>query len=84
MTPFSLTTVDEETIYAWHILPLPTYVRHEDKLQAQQPGFSDDITKTASFKLLKDDPEARLVIYCEKHAGAAPISPLSKALANGL
>ncbi|XXH02963.1 glycylpeptide N-tetradecanoyltransferase [Hypoxylon texense] len=69
VTPFSLTTVDEETIYAWHILPLPTYLRHEDKLQAQQPGFSDDITKTTSFKLLKDDPEARLVIYFHGNAG---------------
>ncbi|KAI1771256.1 alpha/beta-hydrolase [Hypoxylon cercidicola] len=69
VTPFSLTTVDEETIYAWHILPLPTYLKHEDKLQAQQPGFSDNITKTTSFKLLKDDPEARLVVYFHGNAG---------------
>ncbi|KAK6949086.1 hypothetical protein Daesc_009159 [Daldinia eschscholtzii] len=60
VTPFSLSTVDEQKIYAWHILPLPTYLKHEDKLQTQQPGYSNDITKTESFKLLKDDPEARL------------------------
>ncbi|KAI1760802.1 alpha/beta-hydrolase [Hypoxylon sp. FL1150] len=69
VTPFSLNTVDEKTIYAWHILPLPTYLKHEDTLQAQRPGFSDDITKTTSFKLLKDDPEARLVVYFHGNAG---------------
>ncbi|KAI6081014.1 alpha/beta-hydrolase [Hypoxylon rubiginosum] len=69
VTAFSLNTVDGQTIYSWHILPLPTYLKHEHKLQAQQPGFSDDITKTASFRLLKDDPEARLVIYFHGNAG---------------
>ncbi|KAI0169427.1 alpha/beta-hydrolase [Hypoxylon sp. FL1284] len=69
VTPFSLTTVDDESIYAWHILPLPTYLGHEDELQAQKPGFSDDVAKTVSFKLLRDDPEARLVIYFHGNAG---------------
>ncbi|KAI1475740.1 alpha/beta-hydrolase [Daldinia eschscholtzii] len=69
VTPFSLYTVDEQKIYAWHILPLPTYLKHEDKLHTQQPGYSNDITKTESFKLLKDDPEARLVIYFHGNVG---------------
>ncbi|KAI0007754.1 alpha/beta-hydrolase [Xylariaceae sp. FL0662B] len=69
VTPFSLTTIDEETIYAWHILPLPAYLRHEDKLQIQPAGFSHDITKTESFKVLRDDPEARLVVYFHGNAG---------------
>ncbi|KAI1371876.1 alpha/beta-hydrolase [Hypoxylon crocopeplum] len=69
VTPFSLTTVDEEDIYSWHILPLPTYLKHEDELQAQHSGFSNDITKTTSFGLLRDDPEARLVIYFHGNAG---------------
>ncbi|KAI1089392.1 alpha/beta-hydrolase [Rostrohypoxylon terebratum] len=69
VTPFSLNTSDGETLYAWHILPLPTYLKHENTLQTQQPGFSSDITRTESFKLLKGDPEARLVIYFHGNAG---------------
>ncbi|KAI1413074.1 alpha/beta-hydrolase [Hypoxylon sp. FL1857] len=69
VTPFTLTTVDGETIYAWHILPLLTYLKHEEKLHAQKPGFSSDITKTESFRLLKDDPEARLVISFHGNTG---------------
>ncbi|KAI1078949.1 alpha/beta-hydrolase [Whalleya microplaca] len=69
VTPFSLTTVDEETIYAWHILPLPAYLKHEDKLQVQAAGFSNDITKSESFKVLREDPETRLVIYFHGNAG---------------
>ncbi|KAI2616145.1 alpha/beta-hydrolase [Hypomontagnella submonticulosa] len=69
VTPFSLTTVDGEEIYAWHILPLPTYLKHEDKLQAQNPGFSNDITNTVSFSLLRDDPKSRLIIYFHGNAG---------------
>ncbi|OTB02928.1 hypothetical protein M426DRAFT_322173 [Hypoxylon sp. CI-4A] len=69
VTPFFITTVDGESIYAWHILPLPTYLKHENELQGQRQGFSDDITKTESFKLLKDDPNARLVIYFHGNAG---------------
>ncbi|KAI1448898.1 alpha/beta-hydrolase [Annulohypoxylon stygium] len=69
VTPFSITTSDGEALYAWHILPLPTYLKHENTLQTQQPGFSSDITRTESFKLLRDDPEARLVIYFHGNAG---------------
>ncbi|KAI1100837.1 alpha/beta-hydrolase [Jackrogersella minutella] len=69
VTPFSLTSVDEENLYAWHILPLPTYLKHENTLQIQRPGFSEDVSKTESFKLLKDDPDSRLVIYFHGNAG---------------
>ncbi|KAI1204134.1 alpha/beta-hydrolase [Annulohypoxylon truncatum] len=69
VTPFSLTAPDGESLYAWHILPLPTYLKHENTLQFQQSGFSDDITKTESFKLLRNDPEARLVVYFHGNAG---------------
>ena len=65
MTPFSLKTPDEETIYAWHILPLPLYLKNEAALAAQESGFSQDFPQTESFRLLKEDPETRLVLYCE-------------------
>lgn len=65
MTPFSLDTSDGETIYAWHILPLPLYLQNEASLATQAPGFSKDFTQTESFRLLKEDPESRLVLYCK-------------------
>lgn len=64
MTPFSLGTSDGETIYAWHILPLPLYLQNEAAIAIQTPGFSKDFTRTESFRLLKEDPESLLVLYC--------------------
>jgi hypothetical protein len=52
-------------LYAWHVLPLRSVLKHEEKLQAASAGFSDDITATESFRILKDDPDARLVISCK-------------------
>ncbi|KAI0473543.1 alpha/beta-hydrolase [Xylariaceae sp. FL0804] len=70
VTPFSLKSADGETIYAWHILPLATYLKHEEELQAIEPtGLSRDISKTESFKILKEDPAARLIISFHGNAG---------------
>ncbi|KAK5657436.1 hypothetical protein OQA88_3008 [Cercophora sp. LCS_1] len=49
VTPFSLKTCDDQTLYAWHVLPLPLYGRHEETLASQPTGFCPDFTKTASF-----------------------------------
>lgn len=46
-------------------MPLPVYLQHEAKLATQRLDTPEDITATESFKLLRDDPEARLVIYCK-------------------
>ncbi|KAF2972777.1 hypothetical protein GQX73_g848 [Xylaria multiplex] len=59
VTPFSLIS-GNESIYAWHILPLRSVLKHEDELQATPLGHSDNITTTESFKILRDDPEAQL------------------------
>lgn len=64
VTPFSLTTADNQTLYAWHILPLPLYAQHEATLSAQPGGFCEDITATENFRLLRDDPNAKLIISC--------------------
>ncbi|KAK3496145.1 Alpha/Beta hydrolase protein [Neurospora crassa] len=74
VTPFPLHTLDSQTLYAWHILPLGLYVRHESALAAQDRssnggGYVPDITTTVNFKLLRDDPEARLVLYFHGNAG---------------
>lgn len=65
VTPFSLQTPDGETIYAWHIMPLPLYLQHEASVATQEIGFCNDFTQTESFRLLAGDPEARLIISCK-------------------
>ncbi|EAA30038.2 alpha/beta-hydrolase [Neurospora crassa] len=74
VTPFPLHTLDSQTLYAWHILPLGLYARHESALAAQDRssnggGYVPDITTTVNFRLLRDDPEARLVLYFHGNAG---------------
>jgi len=64
VTPFTIQTPDEERLYVWHVLPLPVYNRHETRLLAQAPGFCNDITTSESFRLLKEDPDARVLIFC--------------------
>jgi abhydrolase domain-containing protein 12 len=66
VTPFSLETTDGETLYAWHVLPLPAYLKNEERLQAQPAGFAKDFSATESFRMLRDDPDARLVIVCKE------------------
>lgn len=63
VTPFSLKTSDNETLHAWHILPLGLYHKHQQELCRESSGFTEDITSTLGFNLLRNDPEALLVIY---------------------
>jgi len=65
VTPFNFTTPDHETIYAWHVLPIGLYAKHESELLQQPSGHAEDITRMKAFELLRQDPEARLVINCE-------------------
>ncbi|KAK8073013.1 hypothetical protein PG996_006361 [Apiospora saccharicola] len=69
VTPFPIQTSDGETLYAWHILPLQAYLKNEDKLQAQPAGYVEDVTSTESFRILREDPDARLVVYFHGNAG---------------
>lgn len=69
VTPFHLTTHDGETLHAWHVLPLETYRKHQDELRSEPTGLCEDIKQRLSFKLLKDDPSAQLVIYLHGAAG---------------
>ncbi|KAK3937200.1 Alpha/Beta hydrolase protein [Diplogelasinospora grovesii] len=79
VTPFTLTTADGQSLYAWHILPLQVYAQHESELAAQDAGFCHKMTQSVNFKLLRDDPNARLVIYFHGNAGhvAQAIRPAS-------
>ncbi|RDA93230.1 hypothetical protein CP533_6508 [Ophiocordyceps camponoti-saundersi (nom. inval.)] len=79
VTPFTINTPDGETCYAWHITPLPLYLKNEGLLAGQKPGLSQNFTNTESFRLLRDDPNARLILYFHGTAGhiAQAIRPKS-------
>lgn len=68
-TPFSIKSSDGETLYAWHILPVELYRKHELALIAEPSGFVLDMTSRLAFKLLRDDPEARLILHMHGAAG---------------
>ncbi|KAK2766685.1 Monoacylglycerol lipase abhd12 [Arachnomyces sp. PD_36] len=61
--PFNLTTPDEETLYAWHMLPLHLCLEQEAALVEDPPsGPASNITQTAAFNLLASNPRARVVL----------------------
>lgn len=72
ITPFNFTTPDDETLYAWHVIPPGLYAKHEEEILKQPSGLAEDITKTKAFDLLTSDPQARLIISCE-HSPSSPI-----------
>ncbi|KAL1837170.1 hypothetical protein VTJ49DRAFT_4180 [Mycothermus thermophilus] len=72
VTPFRITTPDGESLYAWHVLPLSIYAQHESTLSSQPGGLSPDITTTENFRLLRDDPNAKLIITSQLTQGYRP------------
>ena len=69
VTPFSIKSPHGEELYAWHILPIGLYRQHESALTAEPPGFVSDITSRHAFKLLRDDPDAKLILHMHGAAG---------------
>ena len=67
-TPFSIDS-NGQTLYAWHILPVELYRQHEAALVAEPSGFVLDFTSRLAFKLLRDAPDARLIIHMHGAAG---------------
>ena len=63
VTPFSIKSSTGETLYAWHILPVELYRQHETTLIAEPSGFASNIADRFAFKLLRDAPDARLVVH---------------------
>ena len=68
-TPFSIRSATGGTLYAWHILPIELYRQHEPALTEEPSGFTLDITSRFAFKLLRDDPDARLIIHMHGAGG---------------
>ncbi|GIZ40335.1 hypothetical protein CKM354_000367900 [Cercospora kikuchii] len=74
VTPFNLSTPDGETLYAWHILPLDQYTRHETAIlnEAQRrDGPVDDFTSTTAYKVLtsRNPSPAKVVVSFHGNAG---------------
>lgn len=69
VTPFSIKTSGGHALYTWHILPVELYRRHELELLGEPTGFVSDIRSRLAFRLLQEDPEARLVIHLHGAAG---------------
>ncbi|KAG9237084.1 Alpha/Beta hydrolase protein [Amylocarpus encephaloides] len=69
ITPFNFTTPDNELIYAWHVMPLGLYAKHEVEILHRPSGCAEDITRTKAFQLLQDNPDSRLIINFHGNAG---------------
>lgn len=65
VTPFYIDTEDGEKIFAWHVLPLGLYARHRDELVEEPTGVVKEFVDSKALQLIRNDPEARLVIHCK-------------------
>lgn len=86
VTPFRIQSGNSADLYAWHILPVELYRKHEQELLAEPSGLVPDITSSLAFKLLRNDPEARLVIHMHGAGGTVGSgyrTPNYRALAAG-
>ena len=68
-TPFSIPTPTGGTLYAWHVLPIELYREHESALVEEPAGFASDIESRLAFQLLRNDPDARLIIHMHGAGG---------------
>ncbi|KAH7084576.1 Alpha/Beta hydrolase protein [Paraphoma chrysanthemicola] len=69
--PFTITTNDNEKLFAWLVAPLGVYAENAEAFIAEHPS-PDGIEEKLAFKLLRDDPEARLLLYF--HGNSATIA----------
>jgi len=70
--PFTLRTWDNETLYAWHILPLHLAQEHSEELLKQDDfsvRSSSQVLDSVAFKLLAIDPNAHVVVNFHGNAG---------------
>jgi abhydrolase domain-containing protein 12 len=71
VTPFYIPTADGIQLHSWHVLPLATYEAHQQELLAQGPeaGLVENFEDTLNFRLLKENPNSRLVLYFHGTSG---------------
>jgi abhydrolase domain-containing protein 12 len=61
-------------LYAWHVMPLGLYAKHEAEMLREPSGCAEDITKTRAFELLTKSPETKLIINCKPQKATTKIS----------
>jgi abhydrolase domain-containing protein 12 len=71
VTPFYIPTPDGVKLHSWHVLPLATYESNQQLLLAQgsNAGLVEEFEETLNFRLLKENPNARLVLYFHGTSG---------------
>ncbi|KAL8867085.1 MAG: hypothetical protein Q9174_005888 [Haloplaca sp. 1 TL-2023] len=67
--PFTISTKDNETLYAWHVLPLGKYTQNEQALLKKPFDARGSFVDSVAFDLLYRDPTSRLVINFHGNAG---------------
>lgn len=71
-------TPDNETLYGWHLMPLHLCHEHEKELMENPPsGPAADYTETSAFKILANDPNARVVVSCMSRPHLLPLRTVS-------
>ncbi|KAF2214577.1 hypothetical protein CERZMDRAFT_110203 [Cercospora zeae-maydis SCOH1-5] len=87
VTPFNLSTPDGETLYAWHVLPLDCYTRHETAILNEvrrRDGPVDDFTATTAYKLLTASASSPANVVVSFHGNAGHIAQGWRPAANRL
>jgi len=71
VSPFYIPTPDGVNLHSWHVLPLATYEAHQQDLlgQGTEAGLVESFEDTLNFRLLKENPNARLVLYFHGTSG---------------
>ncbi|KAK6076515.1 abhydrolase domain-containing protein [Seiridium cupressi] len=73
VTPLQIATRDGVLLHAWHVLPHAVCLEHQGNLiQRNTPNL--DVQRTPSLCLLRDDPEARLVLHFHGSSGSVASS----------
>ncbi|KAL6712664.1 hypothetical protein ACN47E_000541 [Coniothyrium glycines] len=69
--PFWLETSDKERLFCWHVLPLDVYLENELELAtaAASGEVVEELKGTVGEKLLRRDPESRVVVNFHGNAG---------------
>ena len=67
--PFFLPVIGDNgvNIYAWLIAPLKVFADREKEFLDDKGPLKRDVESSMAFKCLREDPEARLLIYCMFH-----------------
>jgi abhydrolase domain-containing protein 12 len=68
---FRIPTKDDQRLLSWLIAPLGIYAKHAEDFLNEVPNI-DDVDERLAFKLLRNDPDARLLIYF--HGNTATIA----------